>query len=193
MKSDIMQKELFKEFESHKKRTRKKTSGSILPKNYILFNISYEQVIFISIGVIMLMVLVFSLGVERGKHLMPAPAKKEKAASPEEKKEARKIEKIVSKKEPEAEEFKSFQAPVITKEKKIVNAELFTIQIIAYRSKRSAQKELIRLGKKGYSPFIILGGGYYQICVGEYKSKRAAEKALSELKKSHPDSFIRKR
>ena len=79
------------------------------------------------------------------------------------------------------------------KEKPKKSNEMFTVQVIAYRSKKSAQKELIKLSKKGYKPFIILGGGYYQICVGEFKAHAEAEKAITDIKKNHPDSFIRKR
>ncbi|MEE8359658.1 MAG: SPOR domain-containing protein [Candidatus Omnitrophota bacterium] len=201
-----MQKELFNEFEAPKKRVKKKDSGSILPKNYILFNVSYEQVVFISIGVIMLMVLVFSLGVERGKGLNPEQAKasvnlpKTTSGIIEGIDKDKKIKEgeaappvtLVKKERPIAQRTEP-KIPVLADVKKPIRSDLFTVQVIAYKSKRSAQKELVKLGKKGYSPFIILGGGYYQICVGEYKSRKEANKALSDLKKSHPGSFLRKR
>jgi hypothetical protein len=187
----MVQTELFKEFE-HQTKRRKRASGSILPKNYILLNVSYEQVIFITIGVIMVMVLVFSLGVERGKRVGDDTPPQIKI-----------VPALPQKPAPEPAEdagAKGSAAPVkdepvedIPKEKTVKNAGLFTVQVIAYRSKKSAQKELIKLGKKGYKPFIILGGGYYQICVGEFKAHVEAEKALADIKKSHPDSFIRKR
>lgn len=206
MKTELMQKELFNEFESPKKRGKKKGAGSILPKNYILFNVSYEQVVFISIGVIMLMVLVFSLGVERGKRLNPEQIKvsvnlpETASGIIEETNKDKKIKEVkaappaaLAKKERSITQRVEQEVPVPADVKKPIKRELFTVQVIAYKSKRSAQKELIKLGKKGYSPFIILGGGYYQICVGEYKSRKEANKPLSDLKKSHPGSFIRKR
>lgn len=193
-----MQKELFKEFEAAQRRAKKKAQGSILPKNYLLINISYEQVIFITIGVIMLMVLVFSLGVERGRRAGATPSDTPEAA----------IVRIVETKieepapepvEPETKEEPVEERPVVERgyegrvAKPVQEQAQFTIQVIAYRSKKSAQKEIMKLTKKGYTPFIILGGGYYQICVGEYKSQKEAKADLSTLKKTHPDSFLRKR
>jgi len=191
MKERLLQKELFGEFEEPRK---KKPSHGILPKNYMLFNISYEQIIFISIAVIMLMVLLFSLGVERGKRLASGPvgeredlpskrvevSEMQKAPGPVEHIEATPSKDVAEAKEP-------------VKEKKVLGSKLYTIQVIAYRSKKSAQKELVRLGKKGFNPFIIIGGGYYQICVGEYNNQKEAEKGYRELKKTYKDSFIRKR
>jgi len=69
----------------------------------------------------------------------------------------------------------------------------YTIQVIAYRSKKSAQKELMQLTRKGYKPFIVVGGDYYQICVGEYTSQKEAQIDFDELKKQYKDGFIRKR
>jgi len=200
MKTDSMQQELFKEFEAAQK-GKKKTQGSILPRNYVLLSVSYEQVIFIAIGIIMLMVLVFSLGVERGKYLalIPAKAKAETAAKKALKPQAapEKPETEAASGEKEGPEAETATKPVIETKKDVKAAQpegLFTIQLIAYRSKKSAQKELLMLNKKGYNPFIVTGGGYYQICVGEYKTQQDAQKILRELaKKGYSDGFIRKR
>lgn len=191
MKNDILQKELFREFDSSKTKAGKKMHGSILPKNYVPLNISHEQFIFITIGVIMLMVLVFSLGVERGKRMGTVKTETKKNASLV----IKQVEdaELAAGREEEPEYSEEIISPEPPKIKKPASTEIFTIQIIAYRSKKSAQRELMKLGKKGYSPFIILGGGYYQICVGEYGSQEESEKALSDFKKGYPDSFIRKR
>ena len=184
MKKSFIQKELFEEFRESK-RMRQKPSA-ILPKNFILFNINYEQMIFVAIAVIMLMVLVFSLGVERGKSL--ASNKKEiKIVSAA-------VEKEIAPVAASADTAGlAAEAPEPVIEKKATGFKLFTVQIGTYRSKRLAQQELIKLTKRGFSPFIIVGGGYYQICVGEYENKKKATKGLLELKKNHKDSFIRKR
>jgi cell division septation protein DedD len=198
MKKDTIQQELFKEFEANEKKGKKTAPGSILPRNYVLMNISYEQVIFISIGIIMLMVLLFSLGVERGRRVAAAPAvktieaaahKKEQAEPAEAKAEIPEETKAVP---AVAESTRQPEKP--QEEVKAPATSIFTVQLVAYKSKKSAQKELQVLNKKGYKPFIITGGGYYQICVGEYKSQGDAQKALKEIsKKGYSESFIRKR
>ncbi len=53
MEDRPIQKELFKEFEAGRKKNEQRHS-SILPKNYLLFNVSHEQIIVITIAVIML-------------------------------------------------------------------------------------------------------------------------------------------
>lgn len=186
MKETSAQKELFKEFEAPKK--KKRLSHAILPKNYTLFNVTYEQIIFITIAIIMLMVLIFSLGVERGKHLR-IPASTQRVRDVIHKKEVK--ERI---KDTEIEPIQTpIQTAVPTEEKRVSDSKLFTIQVIAYRSKKLAQKELMKLSKKGFKPFIIIGGGYYQICVGEYRNQNEAKKDISDLRKAYKDSFIRKR
>ncbi|NQT07091.1 MAG: SPOR domain-containing protein [Candidatus Omnitrophica bacterium] len=185
MENGTTQQELFGEFK-HPAKRRRRQANTILPKNYVLFNITYEQIIFTSIAVIMLMVLLFSLGVERGKRL-DAVVLQQQDTFPQ-------AVEIVAAKEPAVEEA----VEVVEKKEVLPKAPngvpaLYTVQVIAYRSKKLAQKELVRLSKKGFTPFIIVGGGYYQICIGEYKDKETAKKDFGELKKTYRDSFIRKR
>ncbi len=183
MKDKTIQKELFEDLSMPKK--KKKKQPGILPKNFVLFNVTYDQMIFITIAVIMLMVLVFSLGVERGKGLVSSTQTKK-----EEKTMIAKEERPSETKNLPIELPKTFE---VEAEKRATDSASFTIQIVAYRSKKLAQQELIRLSKKGYDPFIIVGGGYYQICVGKYRKKGEARKDLAGLKKTYKDSFIRKR
>ena len=178
MKNFMTQRELFNEFERPKKR-KKKTSHSILPKSYIPLNVSHEQLIFVTIAVIMLMVLLFSLGVERGKYLASSS-----------------LQRIETIKTVEPSEPEIAEAPVEEKaveKRRAATPRLFTIQVIAYRSKKSAQKELLKLSKKGFKPFVIVGSGYYQVCVGEYRDQSEFKNDLLELRKVYKDSFIRKR
>ena len=204
MKESTVQKELFEEFGMPKH--KKKRQQTILPKNYKPLSISHEQVVFIAIAAIMLMVLIFSLGVERGRRLVGIRTAKESvpsAALSEVKEEAaaaagmpnEKYEKINLVKNDTVVErrYDEPSPPVRAKDKRIVKSGLFTIQVIAYRSKKSAQRELEKLSEKGYKPFIITGGGYYQICVGEYADKDKSKNDFLELKKNYKDSFIRKR
>lgn len=194
-----MQKELFNEYREPQKR-RKTTS--ILPKNFAFLSATYEHIVFLGIAVIMLMVLVFSLGVERGKTLIldkvtasenPQPAAEktdvaEKAQHVEVKEAPRTspLQKDEPVKKTAASEAGDIRKPA-------ADGKQFTIQAVAYRSKRLAQKELMQLGKKGFEPFIIVGGGYYQICVGEFESQSEAKSALIDVQKNYKGSFIRKR
>jgi len=191
MKESAVQKELFEEYRTPKDKAKRRQT--ILPRSFKPLSVSYEQAVFMAIAAIMLMVLVFSLGVERGKRLAGAAAPKkdapDKQASDKEYKTSAAVKEDVA----VAQQDTKRPAPLPEKEKKAVKSDLFTIQVIAYRSKKSAQRELERLSEKGYKPFIITGGGYYQVCVGEYANKDESKNDFLELKKSYKDSFIRKR
>ena len=182
MKDAILQKELFEEFDKPKKRNMAEKK-SILPKSYTMINITYEQIVFISIAILMLMVLVFSLGVERGKHIKAPEVK----IIPESSFEIAEIE-PVKKSEP----IPVAPMPVAV-EAAPMESRPYTIQVIAYRSKKLAQEELVKLSKKGFDPFIIVGGGYYQICANEYATHDKAKKDFKQMKRTYKDCFIRKR
>ena len=201
MKNDAVQHELFEEFEAPKR--KKAAIRGILPKNYMLVNVTYEQLVSAAIAVIMLMVFLFSLGVERGKRMITA----ERIIQPQRQAEAKKEEPLKNAALDEqageaASEAKKTQVPLqpavvkeipAGEEKKTASGELYTIQLIAHKSKKSSQEEMTRLEKKGHKPFIIVGGGYFQVCVGEYKDANEAKKDLSEFKKGFKGCFVRKR
>ncbi len=204
MSQRTVQKELFDEFKAPRRRIRQQPYPP--SKAHKALNISYEQVIFVGIAVIMLMVLVFSLGVERGKRLVSQPAAKKtveplKPAAVAQKPEPASVKPARDSstkplKPVEPEKPKAVPPPPPAESRAAAarkNTSIFTLQIVAYRSKRTAQKELKKLSEKGYDPFIITEGGYYQICVGEHRTKDELNKHLGELQKSYKGSFIRKR
>lgn len=205
MNQRTVQKELFDEFKAPRRRIRQQPYPP--SRAHKVLNISYEQFIFVGIAVIMLMVLVFSLGVERGKRLVAQPAAEKVAEQlkpvavaqepkpePEAAKPATGVG-VISLERVDAEKPKVPAPPPAESGAARVrkNTNIFTLQIVAYRSKKTAQKEINKLSEKGFDPFIITEGGYYQICVGEYRNKDELKKRLGELQKNYKGSFIRKR
>ncbi|MBN1526681.1 MAG: SPOR domain-containing protein [Candidatus Omnitrophica bacterium] len=81
MEENAYQKELF-EFEPPKASAPKKPDP-IFPKGKFSVTLTLDRLVFVSIGVIMLMVALYALGVEKGKHYTGATAaKKARQASP---------------------------------------------------------------------------------------------------------------
>ena len=201
------QRDLFEE-SSKPDRRRKVVKQEPIARGYRLhLNISYEQIVFFVIALIMVLVLTFSLGAERGKRLASPKApesptlaefevvaeKPETAATPE--RIVREIE------APETEiELSTPARPEVARTIKPVLPNIaeepskpYTIQVATYWSKNSAKKELESLRKKGFDSFIISTGGKYEICVGSYISKATAEKDMEKLKKRYKDRFLRRR
>ena len=190
------QNELFEEIVKPGKEKRAPKSRHVARQYRFLFNISYEQFVFLAIALIMIMVLIYSLGVEKGRKLaavkkpvVPAPA--EYGTEPEEK-----YEETMGK---ESETIPTHQAEV-KKIPKPVRVEAvkgpskpYTIQVATYWSKPNAKKELDKLKKLGMDPLIISNNGKYELCVGVYADRDDAREIIKKLKKDYKDCFLRRR
>jgi hypothetical protein len=72
----------------------------------------------------------------------------------------------------------------------------FTIQVVTYRSKSLAQKEVERLEKKGHEAFVVPAGDYFQVCIDLYKDRKLAMKKLIQLRtekyyETYPGAFVK--
>src|SRR3990167_8606766 len=80
--------ELFKELANPENAPRAQKNASIAKRYSVTLNVSYEHIVFLAIAFIMAGVLIFSLGVEKGKHVAesarpkPVVAIKPEAVSP---------------------------------------------------------------------------------------------------------------
>ncbi|GEM_PF-2109262 len=59
---------------------------------------------------------------------------------------------------------------------------LFTIQLVTYRTKAQASGEVKRLNQKGHRAFIISSGKFYQVCIDRFEGKNEALQKLIELR-----------
>ena len=69
----------------------------------------------------------------------------------------------------------------------------YVIQLVAYKDKVSAQKKADELKSKGYEPFIIKGGDFFQVCVNNYSTKEQANLALKDFEKYYKGCFVRQK
>ncbi|MFH1045983.1 MAG: SPOR domain-containing protein [Candidatus Omnitrophota bacterium] len=190
----------------------KKPRTSKLALGKIALSLSYENVIIVSIGLIMILIVCYSLGVEKGKYLAKLSTDVDVIAikaEPTPSLESAKTENLIKEvplKSPIKETTKPKDEPLPTKtaeekkapapqEKKvkikIANKQLYTIQVATFRQSTSVQKETDRLKKIGYSSFPISSNKLTALCIGNYKSKGEASKDLVKLKKLYSDCYVR--
>ena len=194
-----IQGELFEELTKPKKNRAQK--GEPIAKQYRLaLNISYEQLVFSVITLIMVMVLIFSLGVGRGRRLAALNSPKRVEAAPAAAEESwPEIEpKIQVSSQPEAQPRKPITGPPAEPMPQPAEpirgpSKPYTIQVATYSSKPNAKKELEKLRRRGLDSFIISGNGKYEVCVGEYVNKDNAAESIKRLKKDYKDCFLRRR
>lgn len=144
----------------------------------VVLNLSYENVVLLFIAFIMLLVIFFSLGVEKGEKEMPvAPNKSDDI--------------IVD--IGEIEEIAALQNIQVGEKKMIdVSPKPYTIQVASFKKEQDAEKVTGHLKNEGHEAFVISSNDWLQICVGRYKNKEESEKDLEILQKRYPTCYFRR-
>ena len=147
----------------------------------IALSLSYENMIILSIGLIMLLIVCYSLGVERGRQL--AQVKGEDMNIEQEQAESSPQE-VAPKPKEKRMQIKVAQVTEVFKASPY-------IQVASFRTDKYAIKEMEGLKSKGYQPYLARWGRYTVVCVGGYKDKDEAHQALVDLKKLYADCILR--
>ncbi len=200
-KSEEAQQELFTQFSDDPK----KTSGFIMssrPQKPILITTSPEQIILISILLILLSCFMFFLGLIRGK----ASANKNVTASAEVmvQEEEKLSPNIQAPVQPLAQNKTPIQtvttaAPTTALKSKPLSQpspdlnKPYTIQLVTYKTQGQALSRVAEFKKKGLFATVIPSGDYYQVCVGQYLTKEHAQKDLKTFGLKYKDCFLRRR
>lgn len=160
------QPELFDEFSKNQKKGR--MFFKKLPKvQKINIIVSQEKLIFFAMAIIILFIIIFSLGIERGKKIEAARYFKE----------AKYAQKTV-----EHEVVAAIS----------VEQKIFTVQVAAFKKLPQANKEVKKLKEKNDNVFIEKRGDYNIVYVGKFKNKQEALKKQNKLKTKYKDCFIKK-
>ncbi|MDP2928968.1 MAG: SPOR domain-containing protein [Candidatus Omnitrophota bacterium] len=199
MEKENYQKELF-EFEAPKRAAAR--FGNIFQKTDFVITLTPEKMVFAAIGVIMLMVVFFALGVEKGKAIVYAGPRVPKAISGEviaftaipERRAA------VSVTMPKSVVAAANIAPKMSlpaAPKKTQTAldrnKPYTIVAAAFSREDFALKEAGKLRANGLEAFAYYGEPYYLTCVGSFQDKRSAQKVLNKVRQMHRDAYVRVR
>ena len=171
-----VQKELFDEFTPAQKRRQSRNAFHSKPKK--IFTLSYEHLVLVLIGVIMIAVIAFSLGVEKGKRTVKQNG----------------YDISVSVKElNEKEPLKSTQqVETATEIPKPRFLQRYTIQVVSFAKKEIADKEALKLTAQGFDAFVLKKGKYSILCIGRFASRDQAGKEQKLLRKKYNDCLIRK-
>lgn len=199
-KSQETQQELFNEFSKEAKKAERFPTLSKTPKP-ILISTSVEQIILASILVLLAACFIFFLGLLRGKSLAGS-ASASVATLPV--RPSQPVVRTVSPAEPMTRQAPP--APVLQpaparpavqssqpSPTEASAAKPYTIQLVTYKKRELAEKEVDGLRQSGYFATIIPSGEYYQVCVGQYGSMEEAKRDLKLFGAHYKDRFLRRR
>jgi len=182
MEEERSQKELFP-FEPPKKRfsgfaeifRKAGIDGSVFA-----VTLKIDKLVFISIAIIMLMVVVYALGVERGRKI---PPKRIGAA----------VQQTVPAKEPaEIRPQPSVQVVPAAKEAAV---KPYTIAVASLVKRETALREAARMNSNGFEAFVIFKEPYYVVCIGAFadKTSSASLKELARVRHFCKDAYFKQR
>ncbi len=176
---------------------------------FLLANLtlSVENLVVLSILGIMVAVFAYSLGVERGKHLMASQARPTSLAATVSDPQAVVVQQATvtavtttARQIPAAGKpvsavpanVKPAVASAVVAQKPIVpSAFKYTIQVASYGDVKFAQKAAIDLNKNGFETLVMQKGKYAILCVGKFNQKNEAMSVISKLKSKYKDCLVR--
>lgn len=199
MGPDKYQKELF-EFETPKKPAAR--FGNIFQRADFAIVLTAEKMVFTAIGLIMLMVIFFALGVEKGKSAVysrPAAAKAAIAtsvAAPEAPVKTAAVTITASRPiVPTTNITPKSAVSAITARTQAAydKTKPYTVVAAAFSRADFAAQEAAKLKMNGLEAYVYYGEPYYLACVGSFQNKEGAQKILSRVKQMHKDAYVRVR
>ena len=210
MDEEKYQKELF-EFEKPKRFFPK--LSDFFPKGdferNVILTLTLDRAVFIAIGIIMVMVVLYALGVETGKSravedARPVPAP---AAMPQAAKVAVPQPAITAQAQGVRQnQYVKVAVPVV-KTQVMVKAPAapipapvlpnanrpYTIVAVTFVNRDTAMQEIGKLKKQCYNVMLIQSDRYFQVCIGAYADRTGAEsqKDLKKVRRLYKDAYIR--
>lgn len=169
-----MEKENYSQLELFSQVGRRNDPADPANRSFLNYLRSYEMILLVIIGFIIIGIVCFSLGVESGKRQA--------------------VKRILS---PAAMTVKILPAAPATVPPAPAAAlkpaaGSYLIQLATFASKAHALAEAEALKKKGFYPLFFSKGSYIVLCVGNLANKEAAQSLLLELKKQYKDCIIRR-
>ena len=166
--------------------------------------LTIENLVVLSILGIMVAVFAYSLGVERGKHVMAAQwnaraqAKPMAAEVPAIAAQAVTAIKTAGPSVGSAVANAPVQAiqptPTVIVQQNLQKADprfKFTVQLASYADGNFARKVAQDLDKKGFETIVMQKGKYAILCVGKFNQKNEAMAMISKLKSKYKDCLVR--
>jgi len=200
----MLQHELFNENSST---DREKKIGVFFSDNKL--SISFDKLILFSIGSLVLFVLIYSFGYERGRsaaeHRLKALTQEVDTIIPLQELVAESIDESIeisvanpvpssntSRDEERTASSIAKEIPLSRPSRLAVDGK-YTIQVSTILSKERAAIEIKRLQIKGLDAFVVQRGRFYEICIGSFATVSHAKKLLQRFHLEGPyfDAFVR--
>ena len=168
--------------------------------------LTIENLVVLTILCIMLAVFAYSLGVERGKHVMSTQFKEKlQAASLVAETPAvvaqaavtpvRSVEQPITAAVASVPVQAASQVPAAVVEQKpqmVVAPDFkYTVQVASYADEKFARRVADDLGKKGFETIVMQKGKYAILCVGKFNRKNEAVAMTAKLKSKYKDCLVR--
>ena len=188
----MTQPELFSEVSSDSRPQR--SPFPLFPGRSLRFQVAYEDLLFGALGLILILLGGFCLGVERGKGLVlrqPVLEPSEGVSSTVAHAEARSGVEF----EPSAPVIPaavSRPSQEIPPSGSAVSEGSYAIQLASYVGPQSAQEEVRRLARQGTTAQVVRQGKYYELRAVGYRSRAEAKEALADLRKTYRDAFLKR-
>ena len=202
-------------------RESEKTVNAFFSKLHL--SLSFDRLLIITICSVVLFVFTYAFGVERGKRhmerrlasLISTQSDTVVTAADSDSKEDRSKPSDLKliKASDKAEVSASFVGPTAKKENQkgspisdeaVSASQLFpvadlsrksdyTVQLVTYKAKELAAREINRLKSSGHDGFVIPSGDYFQVCTNYFNNRGEAKAFLGRLRSSgrYPDAFVR--
>lgn len=170
---------------------------------------SLENLVIASIAVIIVMVLSFSFGVERGKRVVRQKPMAQPSVLPAA--DANMIQEATSPTDTPVSQAAALSQPqdILEESGKTIPGTIsaqpeqsapveisvdkfYTVQVASYKKMTRAEKEAINLKDKGYETLVIPKGEYSIICIGKFALETQARDFSKKLKKQYKDCLVRR-
>ena len=162
--------------------------------DHIRVTLRLDHLLIVGISALVLYVLVFSFGVEKGKRYAIDEVRAERAKQEQISKELAQPEVRATLAVVSAPSEEKVSVPEDEKRREGPAGGHYTIQLIAFTSQRLAEKKVEDLKKKGYQGFIIPRGKFFQVCADAFQNMDEAREKLIQLRAegfAAADAYIR--
>ncbi len=156
-------------------------------------SLSYENIFIVSIGLVMFLIVCYSLGVEKGKQLVQARTTPRTAIEIQTKTGTTQTEnEPAAQTKPQPKSPQPAKVRIKVAEEQDLRAKPY-IQVATFLTDKYANREIESLKNNGYQAFSVLRGKYREIRVGGYTDSQQAQQAFKQLKTVYADCILHNR
>ncbi len=163
--------------------------------------LSQENIIVLCIVLLMVCIVFFSYGVERGKRVVQADDSVVQGQNNIEESIIVITESVLKDAELDVKEIEITQEELITIEEEILDIpaernepldNFYTVQIASFKLERNAQKEAEKAAGYNHKSFVVAKGSHSIVCVGKFIQREQAKAFSRKIKKKYGDCLVRR-